>query len=182
MPVFAYNQTFLAIGLCRALQPPASPRTSGLPKTSLQTGGHLACLHAHGRADGRADIAALDAVIVAVYAAHMRVLPERSPRAGPDRTHARPALYRRCKGAEREGAVFDAISSAIARLTPRGHKVQRLASAASIDIPEKGLPCHSLIPKTSAISARRACKPDSVPGSRPPWMTIHLDALLPKHL
>ena len=123
---FAFNEALSQSGWA-APQTHATKLGLRLPPV-VQTGGHL--LSAAAVAEGRADIAALDAVTHALLqgepvAAHLRVIARTDP------TPGLPLIA--AKGADAE-AIFDAVSTAIAALSDGDRATLRLKGLVRIPL------------------------------------------------
>ncbi len=126
--VFAYNQSFSQSGYAAPYNHLAS---KGIWfENQLQTGGHV--LSARAVADGKADIAALDAVSWRLMQRYEDFTTKLSVL---DWTEPTPGLpYIAAKGVDKR-AIFDAVSAAIAKLSPEDKTI--LGIRRLIDIPSQ---------------------------------------------
>jgi len=122
---FAYNEALSQSGWA-APQTHVAKLGLRLPPV-MQTGGHR--LSAHAVAEGRADIAALDAVTWALMQGHDPVTGALRVIGATDPTPGLP--YIAATGAD-AGALFDALETAIAALDPEDRITLRLRGIARI--------------------------------------------------
>lgn len=142
---FAYNEALSQSGWAA---PQTHARTLGISlPASLQTGGHR--LSAHAVAEGRADIAALDAVTFRLLTAQDPVMAQLRPVGLTDPTPGLPLIT--AKGRDPE-PIFAAMDQAIAALDPQDREllglrgIVRLPVAAYLAVPNPPPPEQSAAP------------------------------------